>query len=143
MLLDSNRISELIPQKYPMVMVDGLISNNEDSTISKLSLKKSNIFCSDGYFREPGLIENIAQTAALRSGYESLENNEEPIVGYIGSVKRLNIYKLPKDNDTLKTKINIINRLMNVLIIVGEVVVDKEIIAEGEMNIFLQPKQIN
>ena len=119
-------------------MVDGLISNSEDSTISKLSLKKSNIFCSDGYFWEPGLIENIAQTAALRSGYESLENNEEPIVGYIGSVKRMNIYKLPKDNDTIKTKITIINRLMNVLIIVGEVMVDTEIIAEGEMNIFLQ-----
>lgn len=140
MLVDSDSVLKLIPQKYPMVMVDGLISNNEDSTTSTLYLKKSNIFCSDGYFREPGLIENIAQTAALRSGYESLENNEEPIVGYIGSVKRMNIYKLPKDNDILKTKIIIINRLMNVLIILGKVMVNKEVVAEGEMNIFFTTK---
>jgi|AntAceMinimDraft_17_1070374.scaffolds.fasta_scaffold22482_3 3-hydroxymyristoyl/3-hydroxydecanoyl-(acyl carrier protein) dehydratase len=140
MLAKKNNIIDLIPQKFPMVMVDGLISNDEDVTVSKLQLNEFNIFCSDGYFHEPGLIENIAQTAALRSGYEAAENHEEPVVGYIGSVKRMIIKDLPKDNDTLKTKITIINRLMNVLIIQGEVMVDTKLMAEGEMNIFLQQK---
>lgn len=143
MLADLNKVINLIPQKYPMVMVDGLISNDENVTVSKLDLTEHNIFCSKGYFQEPGLIENIAQTAALRSGYEAAENNEEPVVGYIGSVKRMIIYKLPKDNDTLNTKITIVNRLMNVLIIKGEVMVGAKLMAEGEMNIFLQPNQIN
>ncbi len=138
MLADKDKVIELIPQKYPMVMVDGLISNDETTTISKLSISNNNIFCSKGFFTEPGLIENIAQTAALRSGYEAMESNEEPTVGFIGSVKKMKIYELPKDNDVIHTKITILTRLMNVLIIKGEVLLDSKLMAEGEMNIFLQ-----
>jgi len=138
MLADKNKVIELIPQKYPMVMVDGLISNDETTTSSKLTISNNNIFCSKGFFTEPGLIENIAQTAALRSGYEAMESNEEPTVGFIGSVKKMKIYELPKDNDVIHTKITILTRLMNVLIIKGEVLLDSKLMAEGEMNIFLQ-----
>ena len=138
MLADKKKVIELIPQRYPMVMVDGLIYNDEITTISKLSIFKDNIFCSNGYFNEAGLIENIAQTAALRSGYEAMKSNEEPTVGFIGSVKKMKIYELPKDNDIIHTKVTILTRLMNVLIIKGEVMVNSKIIAEGEMNIFLQ-----
>lgn len=138
MLADSNIVIDLIPQKYPMVMVDGLISSNETETISKLSLNKDNIFCSNGYFQEVGLIENIAQTAALRSGYENMKNHEQPTVGYLGSVKNVVVYSLPKDDDTLQTKLSILNRLTNVLIVVGEIFVDDILMAKGEMNIFLQ-----
>lgn len=138
MIADKNTVIDLIPQKYLMVMVDGLISNNETVTVSKFSITENNIFCSNGYFQEPGLIENIAQTAALRSGYEAMKNQEEPAVGFIGSVKNMIIYELPKDNDILRTKVTILTRLMNVLIIKGEVMVDAKLMAEGEMNIFLQ-----
>ncbi len=138
MLADKNKVIELIPQKYPMVMVDGLISNDDTTTVSKLSITENNIFCCDGYFQEPGLIENIAQTAALRSGYEAMQKQEKSAIGYIGSVKRLEIYKLPKVDDILRTKVTILNRLMNVLIIQGEVTIDKRLLAKGEMNIFLQ-----
>ena len=138
MLADKNKVIELIPQKYPMVMVDGLISSDDTTTVSKFSITENNIFCSDGYFQEPGLIENIAQTAALRSGYEAMQKQEKPAVGFIGSVKRLIIYELPSDNDTLQTKVTILNQLMNVLIIKGEIMVNTKLMAEGEMNIFLQ-----
>lgn len=138
MLANKNKVMELIPQKPPMVMVDGLISNDETVAVSKLNITKNNIFCSNGYFHEPGLIENMAQTAALRSGHEAMENREEPAVGFIGSVKNMTIHELPKDDDELRTKVTILTRLMNVLIIKGEVMVDKKLMAEGEMNIFLQ-----
>ncbi len=67
-----------------------------------------------------------------------MESNEEPTVGFIGSVKKMKIYELPKDNDVIHTKITILTRLMNVLIIKGEVLLDSKLMAEGEMNIFLQ-----
>lgn len=138
MLADSKKVIELIPQKEPMVMVDGLISSNENSTVSRLILAENNIFCKDGYFQEPGIIENIAQTAALRSGWEASEKNEKPAVGFIGSVKRMTINELPKDNDVLQTRITVLTSLMNVLIIKGEVVVNEKEMAVGEMNIFIQ-----
>lgn len=138
MLADSNIVTDLIPQKHPMIMVDGLISNDETVTVSKLSLSSNNIFCSNGYFQEVGLIENIAQTAALKSGYEAMENQEKPTLGFLGSVKNVVIIELPRENDILHTKLTILNRLTNVLIVKGEVFVDKTLMAEGEMNIFLQ-----
>lgn len=138
MLAEKEEVEKLIPQKYPMTMVDGLIDNSETSTTSCLHIEKSNIFCKNGYFQEPGLIENMAQTAALKSGYEAFLNNEKPSVGFIGSLKRIKIYNLPKDSDTLETTIEILNNLMNVSIIKGKVYCNGKLMAEGEMNIFLQ-----
>lgn len=138
MLFKKEKVLDLIPQKYPMVMVDGLIKHTPNSTTSRLILNESNIFCKDGFFTEPGLIENIAQTAALRSGYEARLKNEKPAVGFIGALKRIKIHKLPEDSETLETTITILNSLMNVLIIKGEVYCKGQLMAEGEINIFLK-----
>jgi len=138
MLLGKEDVESIIPQKSPMAMVDGLLEQQEDFTISQLKILKENIFCENGFFTEAGLIENIAQTAALRNSYETKLENKESKIGYIGSLKRIKIYHLPKINSIIKTKITVLNNLMNVSIVKGEVFCDDELMAEGEMNIFLQ-----
>jgi len=138
MLANREEVLELIPQKPPMEMVDGLIYSDERKSISQLQLNDSNIFCKSGFFQEPGLIENIAQTAALRSGYLAKQSHEKPKTGFIGSIKQLTIFELPKDNDTLQTTVTVLHELMNATVIKGEVFVNKKLMAEGEMNIFLQ-----
>ena len=138
MLAGKAEVYDMIPQAPPMAMVDGLISSDETLTVSQLSVNRQNIFCKDGFFHEPGLIENIAQTAALRAGYIARQNNEEVIKGYIGSVKKLKIYALPKDTDTLQTKITVQHELLNASVIKGEVFVNDKMMAEGEMTIFKQ-----
>ena len=119
-------------------MVDGLLEHNEDSTVSRLALSENNLFCQDGHFHEPGLVENMAQTAALRSGYEGFLKNEQPKVGFIGSLKNIEIYELPKDTDILTTKLTVLNELLQALIIHCQVFVEKKLMAEGEMTIFLK-----
>jgi len=138
MLAGSIEIENLIPQKPPMVMVDGLSEHNENITVSRLILSENNLFCKDGVFHEPGLVENMAQTAALRSGYEAFLKNEKPKVGFIGSLKNIVIHELPKDSDELQTKLTVLNELLQALIIRCEVYVDKKLMAEGEMTIFLK-----
>jgi 3-hydroxymyristoyl/3-hydroxydecanoyl-(acyl carrier protein) dehydratase len=138
MLANQKEILELIPQKPPLVMVSTLVSSTVEKTVSQLQLNPENIFCHSGFFREPGLIENIAQTAALGSGYVARQAGQQPKTGFIGAIKRLSIFKLPKDSDTLQTTVSILHELMNATVIKAEVTVDKKIIAEGEMNIFLQ-----
>ena len=138
MLANREEVLELIPQKPPMVMVDGLVYSDENKSISQLQLNDSNIFCKSGFFQEPGLIENIAQTAALGSGYSAKQSNEKPKTGFIGSIKRLTIFELPKDNDTLQTTVSVLHELINATVIKGEIFVNRKLMAEGEMNIFLQ-----
>ena len=121
-------------------MVDGLLESDQEKTVSTLTIEPDNIFVEEGLFKEPGLIENIAQTAALRAGYEADKNNEKPKVGFIGSVKRMKIYSLPKVGETLNTRLTILMEMENISVIKGEVMVNDKLIAEGEMNIFLQEK---
>lgn len=138
MLANLAEVRKLIPQKEPMIMVDGLFEHNNFQTISRLIITKNNLFCRDESFHEPGLIENMAQTAALRSGYEAHLKNEKPKTGFIGSLKNIKIHNLPKDSDELNTKITVLNELFQALIIRCEVYVDKKLMAEGEMTIFLK-----
>lgn len=138
MLLGKEDVEKIIPQKSPMAMVDGLLEQETNFSISQLKILNDNIFCDKGFFTEAGLIENIAQTAALRNSYEGILENKVPQIGYIGSLKRIRIYHLPKVNSIIKTKITILNNLMNVSIVKGETFCDDKLMAEGEMNIFLK-----
>jgi len=99
-------------------------------------VETENIFCKNGIFHEPGLIENIAQTAALQAGYIAKIENRNVKKGYIGSVKHLKIYHLPKTNDSLRTTVTILNQLLNAAIIKGEIRVNDKLVAECEMTIF-------
>ncbi|MCF6169786.1 MAG: hydroxymyristoyl-ACP dehydratase [Bacteroidales bacterium] len=136
---NQKEVLELIPQKPPMLMVDALIMSTPEKTVSQLQLHAGNIFCQAGLFREPGIIENIAQTAALGNGFAARQSGHQPKTGFIGAIKRLTIFELPKDTDTLQTTVTVLHEMLNATVIKGEVFVDKKIIAEGEMNIFLQP----
>ncbi|HMJ46203.1 MAG TPA: hypothetical protein VK498_02685, partial [Ferruginibacter sp.] len=62
-------ILSYIPQRPPFVMVDKILSSGESSTRTSFIIHEKNIFVENGKFREPGLVENIAQTAAAGAGY--------------------------------------------------------------------------
>jgi 3-hydroxymyristoyl/3-hydroxydecanoyl-(acyl carrier protein) dehydratase len=138
MIAEREEILHLIPQKAPMVMVDGLIDHNESSTTSRLTLSSQNIFCKNGFFREPGLIENIAQTAALRAGYEAQMKGKKPFVGFIGAVKKIKIHILPEDASVIQTTITVLTEVANASLIEGKVYSGAQLMAEGEMTIFKQ-----
>ena len=124
-------------------MVDKLWFNNETTTVSGFTILENNIFCQDGYFREPGIIENIAQTAALRGGYMAslMKKNGGkiiPAVGYIGAIKKLNIHRLPKVCSELITEIHVQHVIFDVTLITGKSTMNGEAVAECEMKIFLK-----
>ncbi len=142
-IIEGLAVSALIPQKPPIEMVDKLWSNDDTTTISGFTIKSTNIFCEDGRFSEPGIIENIAQTAALRVGYivSLMEKNGEkvnPPIGYIAAIKKLSIHRLPKIGCELKTEVTIQQIVFDVTIISGKTTVNSETIAECEMKIFLK-----
>jgi predicted hotdog family 3-hydroxylacyl-ACP dehydratase len=134
-------IQSLIPQKPPFVMVDKLLSVTETSVTTGFSIKADNIFVQDGVFKEPGLVENIAQTAAASAGYVSHTENKPVLVGYIGSVNNLQIFALPKAGDELITEITTENQIFDVTLISGKITCNGQLIAQCKMKIFInQPK---
>lgn len=110
-------INDLIPQKAPFVMVDTLNYFSDTEVVANLTIAADNIFCNEAVFTEPGLIENMAQTVALHTGYDFFRKGERAPTGYIGSVKKATIYSLPKLGDTIITKATILHEFMGVTMV--------------------------
>lgn len=131
-------IYKLIPQRPPMVMVDSFDGFVDDISLTSLKIVNSNILCNDDELSESGIIEHVAQSAAARVGYISITNNREVPLGFIGSVDKFQINRKPKIGETLITKIKVVQHVFGITLICAEVYSNDELIAIGNMKIFLQ-----
>jgi predicted hotdog family 3-hydroxylacyl-ACP dehydratase len=136
-LATADTIQSLIPQRPPFVMIDELICSDEIRTRTSFIVREDNIFTTDGELTEPALVENIAQTAAARAGYDAMSNNAPVMVGYIGAIKDLEILFLPRVGDVLETEIEIVNQVFDVTLIRGSVRLSGQEVAKCEMKIFI------
>jgi hypothetical protein len=130
-------IIPLIPQKQPFVMVSKLLYSDETITRSSFHILADNVFVKNDLFQEAGLLENIAQTAALRNGYQAEAENRPVAIGYIGAVKDFEVFGLPKVGDELITEITIGNQILDVTVILGKVWHKDNLLAQCEMKLFI------
>ncbi len=135
--LDKKEVKDLIPQKPPFVMVDKMSFYSEDKVISGFSISEENIFISNSMFTASGLIENMAQTVALHTGYQYFLKNEPAPTGYIGAIKKVEIIELPKVNDQIITTVIILHEIMGFTMVKSHVECNGKIIATSEMKTVL------
>lgn len=135
---ESIDIIELLPQRPPMVMVDKMIACDNNHITTQLTIREENLFSFQGHFQESGLIENIAQTAAALSGYQAKLNDKNVKLGFIGSVRNLEIISLPAVGSQIETSVEVTGQVMNVDMIKGEIRQNNQVIAQCEMRIFLE-----
>jgi len=137
-LVSGEAILRLLPHRHPMVMIDKLLVSDAESTITGLTISEDNVFSHEGLFTEPGLVENMAQTAAIRAGYAYEQAGKSAPMGYIGAVKHLNIHFLPGVNSEIHTEIKVENEVFDVSLIRGRVTCNGRLAAECEMKIVLK-----
>ena len=137
MIVDSDKVKKLIPQKEPFVMVDELLTYTEENLKSRFRVTSNNIFVEDNYFVESGIIEHMAQSVALHTGYQFFLKNKPAPMGYIGSIKNVMINRLPKTGESLETIVDIIQEFMGVTMVNIEVFCKDEIIAKSQMKTVL------
>lgn len=130
-------IDQYIPQKAPFIMIGKLLDATSKKTLTSLYIKEDNLFCSEGVFREPGLIENMAQTAAAGIGYVSKSAGMEPPVGFIGGLRNLQIYELPGIGKEIRTEITLDHEIFDATVVSGKIYLKDRCIAECELKIFL------
>ena len=110
-------IKNLIPQKEPFIMVDTLKSHSESEAISSFTIQKDNVFFDNPTLNEAGVIENMAQTVALHTGYEYFLKGMLAPTGYIGAIKNIDILKLPVLNETISTEVQILQEFNGVTLV--------------------------
>ena len=131
-------ILKLLPQKPPFIMVGNLAYFDKIKTVTTFKILPDNIFVENELFSASGVIENIAQTCAVRMGYiNQYIYNENVKLGFIGSVRNLEIYRLPKANETLTTTIEIIEEVFQMTLVKAKVMINEETICDAEMKIAL------
>jgi predicted hotdog family 3-hydroxylacyl-ACP dehydratase len=136
-MIEDGDILLLIPQKPPFVMVDKLLFSDDNFTKTNFTVTDDNVFVINGEFSEAGLMENMAQTAAAGSGNMARIENRPVLTGYIGQVKNLEIFYLPKTGDELVTEIKMEVQIFDAGIVSGKVWCDNAIVAQCEMKIFI------
>ena len=137
-IINGDEILNFIPQRSPIVMVDEFFGIDNNISVAALTITEDNIFCENGELSECGVIEHIAQSAAMRVGYCYKSAGEEVPIGFIGSVNKFQILKNPKVAEKIVSEIKIEQELMNITLISAIVKIHNELIAECTMKIFLQ-----
>jgi len=130
-----------IPQKPPMVMVDRIVAVEDKTTVTSFVVKEDNVFCEHGHLREPGLIENMAQTAAAGAGLKPGVKEGEAPLGFIGGIRNLRIHSLPRVGDELTTRVTVEHEVFDATVVICKIFLSGQIIAECELKIFLIPKK--
>lgn len=140
-ILDIEIIKELLPHREPMLMVDGLTYFDGVKAISKLTILDSNMFIENNQFMESGLIEHMAQTAALLTGYKH-QSKDLPIKeGFIASIKNLNIEDLPNVGDIIETEVNVLYEMSSMTIVNLSSNVKGKSMASAEMTLVLKEEK--
>jgi predicted hotdog family 3-hydroxylacyl-ACP dehydratase len=139
MFIQKDDITNYIPQRPPMVMIGGLLEVAATATRTGLQIETDNIFVENGRFTAPGLMENIAQTAAARVGYIAQQENTPVPLGFIGAVKDLEIFELPPVGAFIETVTEIEHQVFNATMVSGKVLLEGRVMAQCEMKIFINP----
>lgn len=137
-VVEGREILEYIPQRAPMVMVDRFYGIEDRVSVTGLTVADDTFFCEDGVLNESGVIEHIAQSAAVRAGYECKAAGKEVALGYIGAVEKLTIHRLPLAGEVLHTEITHEYEVMNITLVSAVVTVLGQPVAECKMKIYLE-----
>lgn len=136
MLIDTPQIKKIIPQREPFIMIDQLVSANEEGFLTHFVIKESNVFFSKGDVSSSAIIENIAQTCAAGFGYlGSLSGEQEARIGFIGAISKLQITGRAQLHDQITTKVVILNSFENIHLVEGTASVGEQPIVSCQLKI--------
>lgn len=142
MLIQREDVLRFIPQREPIVMVHGLLEHSQKTSQAVFIIEEGNLFVRDGRLLPSGLMEHIAQSAAIRSGYAFAqmpkgEGPAKPPVGFIAALKDFEVHALPAVGETLHTTVTELNVIGNMTVIKGETYSGDTQLASCEMKVFL------
>ena len=142
--LEKIDVLTLLPQRPPFVMIDRLIHFDEVVTTTQLEVRPDNLFMeADGLLNNCALVENIAQTCAARMGYINQYIYKERVrLGFIGSIKNLQVLRPAREGEVLTTSIEVVQEVLQLTLVNATVKVGDETIATAEMKIALSDIEV-
>jgi len=136
-ITDSSTIKKYIPQREPIIMVDALLAYHDQYIQSALTITATTLFVANNELTEGGIIEHMAQSVALYTGYKYYTNNEQAPVGYIGSISKLEIHFFPAVHQQISTEVQILHDIMGVTLVDTICTCQGRLVAKAQMKTVL------
>lgn len=105
-------IEKWIPQRPPFVFIDTVVEVSNTHAVTQYTVPLESPLVERGGLSLAGLMENAAQTCAVRAGY-----NGGNRIGFIGAVKQMVATRFPKTGETLTTEVRLLQEVMNISLI--------------------------
>lgn len=136
---DAAIVASLLPQKEPIVMVHSLLHYDVLELLSGFEIKADNIFVQEGRLQASGLLEHMAQSVALHTGYTYFLKGETPPTGYIGAIKTFEVDYLPEIGAEIYSEVNILSEIMGVTLVAIKTKYEDTFIAYSQMKTVIKP----
>jgi predicted hotdog family 3-hydroxylacyl-ACP dehydratase len=137
-LKDISSITDLIPQRAPVICIDRLLNVSETSATTSFTIPSEFIFVKNGNISAAGLLENVAQSAAAKAGYYQRLNHDKITLGYIAAFKQVEIFMLPKIGVEIISHVEFIQSVLNMSVFRVEIKCNEKRVLIGEMNIITE-----
>lgn len=146
-LADYTDAKKYLPHRHPILMIDKWLNLNNTEVKAIFEIPEDCIFLKDNELQESGLIEHTAQTCSTIIGetiVNSYDNPEDakPIIGFISNIKKMNIYKLPKAQQQLKSHAKLVARFDTddycICTVACEIHCNEVLLMDSVMNLFIQ-----
>jgi len=132
-ITDSILLLELLPHRAPMIMIDTLYDFTDTTVQAGLTIQEDNIFVEDRIFLEAGILEHMAQSIALHTGYSFYIQQKAAPIGYLGTIKSIAIDYFPMVGEDISTSATILQEFMGVTLVSVETFIGDKRIAYAEI----------
>ena len=137
--LDINQIKEYLPHRYPMLLVDRVLSWESGKTITAIKNVTANEEFFNGHFPHkpvmPGvlMIEALAQTAALLSFLTMGQKPDESSVVYFIGIDGARFKRPVEPGDQIKMEVEIVRHARGIWKYKARATVDGQTAVEAEL----------
>lgn len=129
-------VHDLLPQQEPFIMIGSLIHFDKIQTVTETEVQADNIFVDQNSFSASGLMENIAQTCAVRIGYINKHILKKGIqLGFIGAVRNFEVIDLPQIGDVITTRVEVKEEVFGMILAEAVIMCGDKVLVTSEMKI--------
>ncbi len=137
-LVEQFDIQELIPHRAPVICVDALTGISEKGGRSSFAIPTNFIFLENQRISSAGLMENAAQTMAIRMGYVQKMKEERIKLGFIASFKNVEVFGYPQVGQMLTTDVFNLRQTLNMTTASVSTFCNERLVFSGEINVVVE-----
>lgn len=131
-----------MPHRKPMRLVERILAVCGETVTVEAVVEQDGLFCNpDGLMSPAALIELLAQSYAAFNGYVSLAAGKVPSMGFLVSIKKVEILGRAHVGDRLRVEVHSTGSLGEFTLVHGEVFRDKNMVATGSLQLWIRGQE--